>query len=147
MKISHVETGAHQGPNHCAPGTTLWTMYSTENIGVSRETGRYCRNKRGDIWKSKFLSFETNCKKRSIRDMYRGVNEFKKSNQRWTNFDEMCDLADSHIFLTRWKDHFVSYWFNDGMHTHIRTAEPPVPEPCVLEVDMALAKIWITRCW
>jgi hypothetical protein len=52
------------------------------------------------------------CKNKSIRDLYRGKNEFKKGYQPKSNFvkDENGDLfADSHNILKRWKNYFLSY--------------------------------------
>jgi hypothetical protein len=51
----------------------------------------------------------TNSKNKNIRDLHRGINEFKKGYQPRSNFvtDEKGDLfADSHNILNRWKKHF-----------------------------------------
>jgi hypothetical protein len=54
-----------------------------------------------------------NRKSRNIRDMYRGINEFKSSYQPRSNLvkDENCDLADSHIILNRRKN-YISQLLN-----------------------------------
>ena len=57
---------------------------------------------------------ETNGKIKYIRDIYKGINEFKKGSQPGTNIvkDEMGDfVADSHSILARWRNHF-SQLFN-----------------------------------
>jgi hypothetical protein len=51
---------------------------------------------------------ESNSKNKNIRDMYRGINEFKKGYQPRTNLvkDERGDLlADPHKILNRWKNY------------------------------------------
>jgi hypothetical protein len=49
-----------------------------------------------------------NSKNKNIRDLYRGVNEFKRGYQLRNNLvqDENGDLADSHNILNQWKDYF-----------------------------------------
>jgi hypothetical protein len=50
-----------------------------------------------------------NSKKKNIRDLYRGINYFKKGYQPRSNLvrDENGDfLADSHNILNRWKNYF-----------------------------------------
>jgi hypothetical protein len=50
-----------------------------------------------------------NSKNKNIRDLYRGINEFKRGNQPRNNLvkDENGDLlADSHNILNRWKNYF-----------------------------------------
>ena len=52
---------------------------------------------------------ETKSKIKNIRDLYKGINDFKKGYQPRTNTvkDENGDLvADSHSILARWKNHF-----------------------------------------
>jgi hypothetical protein len=54
--------------------------------------------------KAKINELETNSKNKNIRDLYRGINDFKKGYQPRTNVvkDEKGDLvADSHSILTR----------------------------------------------
>jgi hypothetical protein len=47
---------------------------------LRRETSRTFRNKKREYLKGKINELETNTKKK-IRDLYRGVNEFKKGYQ------------------------------------------------------------------
>jgi len=71
------------------------------------------KKRRGNIWK-KINVLETNNKNKNIRDLYRGINEFKKDYQPRSNLvkDENGDLvADSHnVFLTDGRTSSVSYW-------------------------------------
>jgi hypothetical protein len=51
------------------------------------------------------LYYTTNSKNKNIRDLYRGINKFKKGYQPRSNLvkDENGDLlADSHNILNRW---------------------------------------------
>jgi hypothetical protein len=52
---------------------------------------------------------ESNSKNKNIRDLYRGINEFKKGYQHRTNLvkDERGNLlVDPHRILNRWKNYF-----------------------------------------
>jgi hypothetical protein len=59
--------------------------------------------------KGKINELATNSKNKNIRDLYRGINEFKRGYQPRTNLvkDENGDLlADSNTILNRWKSYF-----------------------------------------
>jgi hypothetical protein len=65
--------------------------------------------KKREYLKNKINELETDSKNKNIRDLYRGVNEFKKGYQPRTNMvkEENGDLlADSHSILNRWKNYF-----------------------------------------
>ena len=88
---------------------------------------------------------ETNGKMKYIRDIYKGINEFKKGSQPGTNIvkDEMGDfVADSHSILARWRNHFSQLFnvhrVNDIRQTEMHTTEPLMPEPSAFEVEMAI---------
>jgi hypothetical protein len=71
-----------------------------------RETSRHFRNRKREYLKDKIDELVTNSKKRNIRDLYRGINDFKRSYQPSSNLvkGENGDLlADSHNILNRWK--------------------------------------------
>jgi hypothetical protein len=58
--------------------------------------------------KDKINGLESNSKNKNIRDLYRGINEFKKGYQRRTNLvkDEKGDLlADPHKIVNRWMNY------------------------------------------
>jgi hypothetical protein len=66
---------------------------------IRRETSRHFRNKKKEYLKNKINELESNSKNKNIRDLYRGINEFKKSYQPRTNLvkDEKGDLlTDPH---------------------------------------------------
>ena len=59
--------------------------------------------------KAKIEELENNSKIKNIRDLYRGINDFKKGYQPRTDIvkDEKGDLvADSHSILARWRNYF-----------------------------------------
>jgi len=72
--------------------------------------------------------------KKNIRDLYRGISDFKNGYQPRTNIvkDEKGDLVtDSHSILARWKNHVSQllniHGVNDVRQTDLHTAEPVVP--------------------
>ena len=75
--------------------------------------------------KSTIDEVETNSKIKNVRDLYRGISDFKKGYQPRTNIvkDEKGDLVtDCHSILT-----------SDVTQTEKHTAEPLVPEPSAFE--------------
>jgi hypothetical protein len=85
-------------------GKFQWLQNSSETNGDNL-------NKKREYLKKKFNELETNSKNKYIRNLYRGINEFKKGYQPRANLvkDENGDLlADSHKILNRWKNS-VSY--------------------------------------
>jgi hypothetical protein len=115
---------------------------------VRREASRHFRSKKREYLKGKITDIELNSKNKNIRDMYRGITEFKNGNQPKTNLvkDERGDLlADPQKILTRWKNYFCQLLHVQGpgsiRQTEIHTAEPFVPEPSAAEVEVAIRKI------
>jgi hypothetical protein len=71
---------------------------------VRRETSRHFRNKKREYLKGKINELATNSKNEIIRDLYRGINEFKRGYQLRSNLvkDENGDLlADSNTILNK----------------------------------------------
>jgi hypothetical protein len=115
---------------------------------LRRETSRIFRNKEREYLKGKINELETNNKNKNIRDLYRGINEFKKGCQPRINIikDENGNLlADSQSVLNRWKNFFNHVLNVHGVHDvrqiDIRTAEPLVPETSLVEVEIAVGKL------
>ena len=76
---------------------------------VRREASRHLRIKKKAYLKAKIEELEANSKINNIRDLYRGINDFKKGYQPRTCIikDEKGDLvADSHSIMTRWRNYF-----------------------------------------
>jgi hypothetical protein len=63
---------------------------------VRREASRHFRNKKREYLRHKINEFESNSKKRSIRDLYRGIKEFKNGYQTRTKVvkDERGDILE-----------------------------------------------------
>jgi hypothetical protein len=98
--------------------------------------------------KGKINEHETNNKNKNMRDLYRGVNEFKKGYLPRINItkDENGNLlADPQNVLNRWKNFFNQVLNVHGVHDvrqmNIHTAEPLVPEPSLVEVEIATGKL------
>jgi hypothetical protein len=98
--------------------------------------------------KGKINELETNNKNKITRDLYRGINEFKKGYQPRINIimDENVNLlTDSQNILSRWKIFFNQMLNVHGVHDvrqmNIHTAEPLVPEPSLIEVEIAIGKL------
>jgi predicted RNA-binding protein Jag len=115
---------------------------------VRRDPSRHFRNKKEAYLKAKIEELETNSKVNNIRDMYRGINVFKKGYQPRTTIvkDEKGDsVASSHSIMARWRNYFSQvlnvHGVSDVRQAKIHTAEPLVPEPSVLEVQSAIEKL------
>ena len=81
---------------------------------VRREVSRYFRYIKKEYLRAKIEELEANSKIHNIRDLYRGINDFKKGYQPICNVvkDEKGDLvADSHSIVGRWRNYF-SQLFN-----------------------------------
>ena len=71
---------------------------------VRREVSRHWRNKKKEYLRAKIEELEANSKIHNIRDLYRGINDFKKGYQPRCNIvmDEKGDLvADPHSIVVR----------------------------------------------
>jgi hypothetical protein len=88
--------------------------------------------------------FEADSKNKNVRELFRGIRDFKKGFQIRINIvkDEKGDLvADCHSTLARWRKYFSQllnvHGDNDVRQAEIHTAEPLVSEPSAFEVEMA----------
>jgi hypothetical protein len=115
---------------------------------LRRETSRTFRNIKREYLKGKVNELETNNKNKNIRDLYRGINDFKKRYQPRINIikDENGKLlADPQNVLNRWKNLFNQvlnvYGVHDVRQMDIHTAEPLVPESSLVEVEIAIGKL------
>jgi hypothetical protein len=122
---------------------------SGDNLqNLRHETSKTFRNKKREYFKGKINELEINNKNKNIRDLYRGINEFRKGYQPRINIirDENGNLlADPQRFLNMWKN-----FFNQVLNVHrvhnvrqmdIHTAEPLAPEPSLVEVEIAIGKV------
>jgi hypothetical protein len=112
------------------------------------ENSRTFRNKRREYLKGKINELEANNKNKNIRDLYRGINEFKKRYQPRINNINVENgnlIADPRNVLNMWK-HFFNQVLNvHGVHDvrqmDIHTAEQLVPDPSIVEVEIAVGKL------
>jgi hypothetical protein len=109
------------------------------------ETSKIFRNKKREYLKGKINDLETNNNK-NIRDLYRGINEFRKGYQPRINIikgenDNL--LADPQNVLNRRKNFFNQVQNVHGVHDvmDIHMTEPLVPEPSLVEVEIAIGKL------
>jgi hypothetical protein len=119
-----------------------------DNLNSERsEASRHFRNKKGEYLKDKIKELAMNNKNKNIRDMYRRINEFKRSYQHRNNLtkDENGDLADSHYIVNKWKSYFSQllniHNISDVIQIKIYTAEAIIPSPSWLEFGIAIAKL------
>jgi hypothetical protein len=113
--------------------------YRMKNIKL--EANRHLRNKKRECLKDKINEPAMNSKNKNIRDLYRGINEFKRGYQTRTNLvkGENGDLlADSHNILNRWKNY--SQLLNVHRVSDIRQIYL-VPDTSPFEVEIAIAMI------
>jgi hypothetical protein len=96
----------------------------------------------------KISELGTNNKNENIRDLYRGINEFKKGYQPRINIikDEGANLhAHPHSVLNSSKNLFNQelnvHWVHDVKQMNIHMAEPLLPEPSLIEVEIAIEKL------
>jgi hypothetical protein len=115
---------------------------------VRREASRHFRNKTMEYLKDKINEIELNSKNKNMRDLYRGITEFKKGYQPKSNlvkYERGNLLAEAQTMLTRWKNYFCQLLNVQGAggirQSEIRTAEPFVPEPSAAEVEIAIRKM------
>jgi len=115
---------------------------------VRCEVSRHFRNKKKAYPRAKIEELVTNSKIQNIRDLYRGIKDFKKGYQPRCNIvkDDKGDLvADSHSIVARWRNYFSKPFNVDGVkdvgQTEIHTPKPLVPDPSASEVELAINKL------
>jgi hypothetical protein len=80
-----------------------------------------------------------NTKNKNIRDLYRGINDFKMGYKPRSNLvkDENGDLlADFYNILNRWKN-----YFSQLLNVEIHTTELLVPDPSPFEIKITISKL------
>ena len=121
-------------------------LFNVDNLNKVRcEVSRHFRNKKKAYLGAKIEELKTNNKIQNIRDLYRGINDFKKGYQPRCNIvkDEKGDLvAYSHGIVARWKNYFSQLFnvhgFKDVGQAEIHTAEP---DPSASDVELAIDKL------
>jgi hypothetical protein len=108
---------------------------------VRREASRHFRNKKKEYLKDKIKETATNSKNKNIRNLHRGIHEFKRGYQPGNNLvkDENGDLlADFRNILNKWKNYFSQllnvHNASDVRQIVVHTAETLIPGPSRLEI-------------
>ena len=81
---------------------------------IRRDASRNFRSKKKAYLKAKIEELETNSKINNVRDLYRGINDFKKGYQPRTTIvkDEKGDLvADPHSIMATWRNYFSQLFY------------------------------------
>jgi hypothetical protein len=130
-----------------------WLQYPRElnvdNLNNARcEASRHFRNKKKEHQKGKINKIVMNSKNKNIRDLYRGINECKRGYNPINNLvrEQNGDLlADFNTTVNKWKGYF-SHLLNvdnisDVKQIKIHTAEPLIPGPSHLQVEISIAKL------
>jgi hypothetical protein len=101
--------------------------------------------KGGKYLKDRINELLTNSKNKNFRELYRGINDFKKAYQPRNNLgnDENSDLlADSNNILIRWENYFsqvlIVHNISDVKKIKLHTTEPLVPGSSRCEADQML---------
>jgi hypothetical protein len=81
---------------------------NVENLNnVRRDVSRHFMNKNKAYLKAKIEELETNSKINNVRDLYRGINNFRKGYQPRNIIVKKGDMvADSHRIMARWRNYF-----------------------------------------
>jgi hypothetical protein len=112
---------------------------------VRKEASRLYRNKKREYLKDKINEIKLNSK--NIRDLYRGITEFKKGYQPKTNLvkdDSVNLLVDPQKFFTGATitcQLLNAHGMQGFRQTEIQTAEPFVPQPSASEVEAAIRNL------
>jgi hypothetical protein len=125
-----------------------WLQDPTERNGdilnnVRCEASRHFGNKKREYLQGRIKELATNSENKNVRDLYRGINEFKRVYQPRSNLvkDENVDLlTDSINTVNRWKSCFSQLLDNvsDIRQTDIHTAEPTVTSTEILRMKLLL---------
>jgi hypothetical protein len=114
---------------------------------VRRKSGRHFRNKKRECLKDKINDFASNSNNKYTRDLYRGINKFKKVYQPRTNLvkDKRCNLlVDPHKILNSWNKYFCqllnAHWSGGVRQTEMHTTELFVPQPSASDAEIAIEK-------
>jgi hypothetical protein len=122
---------------------------NNDNLSDIRwEDSRHFRNKKTEHLKDKFNKLESNSENKNIRELYRGINEFKKGYQPRPNLvkNDRSNLhVNPHKILNRWKKYFCQLLNVDGVDgvipTKMHIAEPSVQKTSASEVKL----LWGSR--
>jgi hypothetical protein len=120
-----------------------------DNMNNARhEAGIYFRNKKREYMKDKINEIATNSKNKNISDLYRRIHEFMRGYQprnKLVKAEYVDLLEDYHNILNRWKNYFSQLLnmqsISDVKQIEVYTAEPLIPGPSRLEVQITVVKL------
>jgi hypothetical protein len=115
---------------------------------VRRENSINFKKKKSEYLEDKVNELATHSNNKNIRDIHRGISEFKKGYQPGTNLlkDENGDLfTDSHNSLSERKNCFSqpSDVHRASYKIELCTAEPLLPDPSLFEVKIVVTNVKI----
>jgi len=117
-------------------------------INVRRNASRHFRKNKKAYLKAKIEELETNSKVNHVRDLYRGINDFKKGYQPRSIKvnDEKGELvADTPHYYGDVEELFLPaiecYEDNDAWQAEIHILDPLVPKPSAFEFELAIGKL------
>jgi len=121
---------------------------NVDNLNNERcNASRHFRNKQKAYLKAKIEELETNNKVNNVRELYRGINDFRKGYQPRTIIvknDKRELVAAPHSIMARWRNYFSQllnvHEDSDVRQAEIHTVEPLVPEPSAFEIELAIGK-------
>jgi len=118
---------------------------------IRRDTSRHFKNKKKAYLKVKVEELETNSKINRFRDLYRGINDFKKVYQPRTTKvkNEKGDfVADPHSIMARWRNYFSQILnvqeVNDIRQAEIYSRTTSASGKCLWD-ELAIEKLKITN--
>jgi hypothetical protein len=91
-------------PKTGSAGDASWKPYALKGVkgnksdlnNIRCEISRHFKNKKREYLKDKINELALNSKNKNIRDLYRGINEFKRSYHNLVKDENGDLLADSH---------------------------------------------------
>jgi len=122
------------------------SLINVDNLNnVRPEAIKHFRNKMKAYLKAKIEDLENNSKIKNIRDLYRGVSDFKKVYQSRNDGVKDDLVVEFHSILARWRNLFSHllniHGVNEVLQTEIPTTESLVPKPSTFEFELAIEKL------
>jgi hypothetical protein len=114
--------------------------YNLNNVKC--EASRHFRNKKREYPKDRIKELAMTSTNKNIRDLYRGINEFKRDYQPRSNsaIESACRFL---LIFSSCRNYFSQllnvHSVNDCRQTEIRTTEPLVPDPSRFETETGTA--------
>jgi hypothetical protein len=133
-------------------GDASWKPYTPKGVkgnksdlnNIRCEISRHFKNKKREYLKDKINELAMNSKNMNIRDLYRGIDEFKRGYYNLVKYENGY-LPDSHNILKRLKNYFsqlVNVHSVRGIRQiEIHTVEPVVCGHSPSEVKIAIVKL------